>query len=144
MKRKFKLKNNLKFYGIISLTFMLLIVLGFMGVRDYSGRKNDVVNDDNQVAINNNQQNFGDGSGYAPGGTQGTKRTTTTTKKTTAKKTTAKKAEPKTAPKAEVKAPVAKTAPKAEAKKPATKTTAKKPVAKKTTAKKPATKKSAK
>ena len=91
MKRKFKLKNNLKFYGIISLTFMLLIVLGFMGVRDYSGRKNDVVNDDNQVAINNNQQNFGDGTGYAPGGTQGTKRTTTTTKKTTAKKTTAKK-----------------------------------------------------
>lgn len=91
MKRKFKLKNNLKFYGIISLTFMLLIVLGFMGVRDYNGRKNDVVNDDNQVAINNNQQNFGDGSGYAPGGTKGTKRTTTTTKKTTAKKTTAKK-----------------------------------------------------
>lgn len=91
MKRKFKLKNNLKFYGIISLIFMLLIALGFMGVRDYNGRKNDVVNDNNQVAINNNQQNFGNGSGYAPGGTKGTKRTTTTKKKTTAKKTTTAK-----------------------------------------------------
>ena len=91
MKRKFKLKNNFKFYGIISLTFMLLIALGFMGVRDYDGRKNDVVNDNNQVAINNNRQNFGDGSGYAPGGTQGTKRTTTTKKKTTTKKTTSLK-----------------------------------------------------
>ncbi len=82
MKRKFKLKNNLKFYGIISLTFMLLIALGFMGVRDYDGRKNDVVSGDNRVAINNNQQNFGGGSG----GTAGTKRTTTTT--TTKKRTT--------------------------------------------------------
>ena len=49
MKRKFKLKNNLKFYGIISLTFMLLIALGFMGVRDYDGRKNDVMNNEEEV-----------------------------------------------------------------------------------------------